>query len=82
MTPKLSLETSRLKAKKHAVKQVARIEARRQETALLVLIPINCLAIIRVHVIKRELDKTRQAITGAKHLASAKFMPLAAISKF
>lgn len=64
------------------MQQVARIEARRQEAALLVLRAINCLAIIRVHVIKRDLDKTRQAMTGAKHLTSAKFMPSAANSKF
>lgn len=60
---------------------MASIGARRQETALLVPIAINCLAIIRVRVIKRELDKTRQAITGAKHLTRAKLMLSAANSK-
>lgn len=54
----------------------------RRQTALLVLIAINCLAIIRACVIKRELDKTRQAMTGAKHLMSAKLMPSAENSKF
>lgn len=64
------------------MQQVACIEVRRQEAALLGLITINGQPIIRVHVIKRELDKTGQTITGAKHLMSAKFMPPAANSKF
>lgn len=73
--------TKLLKAKNPAVQQVARIEIRRQETALLVLIAINCLFIIRGPC-KRELDKTRQAMTGAKHLTRATFMPSASNSKF
>ena len=52
------------------------IEARRQKAGgtLLVLITVNGLAIIRIHITKRELDKTGQAMRGAKHLMSAKFL--------
>ena len=41
---------------------------------MLVLITVNGLAIIRIHITKRELDKTGQAMRGAKHLMSAKFL--------
>ena len=49
---------------------------------MLVLITVNGLAIIRIHITKRELDKTGQAMRGAKHLMSAKFLLQQQISRF